>query len=470
MNHNILMPIMNFMTRYYHRSEHNSRLYNFPGTSLKANFLLLLFAGVLLLSSCEEKPTMIGRDILPGTDFVSIISADTFKIASYTMYDYPERSEAQKTPFIGNYYDPYFGTTTSEFVSQVRLEKEWVKGVYDVDSVKLVLRIVSVYGSSDVFRQLRITEISKQLYSDSAYYSNSAVDTTDFGLSVDIPPLGSDTINSIEINLPPTFGEYLIRDQDQLFYSATSDDFRSYFKGIYMRVLSVSDSDPLLLGLNVASAASLGEYTNYIVVYMHDRDNNDINTSFRFLLDPLKENANFLRVRHDFSTASPDRKFDDIINNPVLDSMSYLQGLSGVYTKLIIPGLEKIKNDPSGGKIAINKARLSVPVYYDGENYTSSKIPGYIYLRYVNSVGVKEIIPDYYIDEYHNYFDGSLDTTYNSYKFNISNFIQDYLNDKDGLLKPELEIFQSLTEVRNVILKANDSKSPVRLEMTLTYF
>ena len=337
--------------------------------------------------------------------------------------------------------------------------------------MKLVLRIVSVYGNADVYRQLRITEISKQLFNDSAYYSNSAVDTTDFGLSVVIPPLRSDTINRIEVNLPPTFGEYLIRDQEQLFYySTTTDDFRSYFKGIYMRVLSVSDSDPLLLGLDVASAASLGEYTNYIVVYMHDRDDNDIKYSFRFLFDPLKENANFLRVKYDFSTASPDKKFDNIINNPVLDTMSYLQGLRGVYTKLIFPGLEKIKNDASGGKIAINKARLFVPVYYDGENYTSSKLPGNIYLRFVNSVGVKELIPDFYIDEYHNYFGGSLDTTMNSYKFNISNFIQDYLNDKSGLLKPELEIFQSLTEVRNVILKANDSKSPVRLEMTRTNF
>ena len=471
MNHNILMPIMNFMTRYYHRSEHNSRLHIFSGTSLKTNLLLLLFAGVLFLNACEEKPTMIGKDILPGTDFVSINSADTFNIVSYTMYDYPERSEAQKMPFIGNYYDPYFGTTTSEFVSQLRLEKEWVKREYNVDSVKLVLRIVSVYGNADVFRQLRITEISKQLYNDSAYYSNSAVDTTDFGLSVDIPPLRSDTINRIEVNLPPTFGEYLIRDQDQLFYYSTStDDFRSYFKGIYMRLLSVSDSDPLLLGLDVGSAASLGEYTNYIVVYMHDRDDNEIKTSFRFLLDPFKENASFLRVRNDFSTASPDKKFDFLINNPVLDTMSYLQGLRGVYTKLIIPGLEKIKNDASGGKIAINKARLFVPVYYDGENYTSSKLPGYIYLRYMNSVGVKEIIPDFYIDEYHNYFGGSLDTTSNSYKFNISNFIQDYLNDKNGLLKPELEIFQSLTEVRNVILKANDSKTPVKLELTYTQF
>lgn len=413
---------------------------------------------------------MIGKDILPGNDFVSIITTDTFKILSYTMYDTPVRSEDPVTPFIGTTYDPYLGTTISEFVSQVRLEKQWIAGTYDVDSVKLVLRINSVSGSADVIKQLRITEISNRLYEDSVYYSNAVVDTTDFGISVDILPLRIDTINRIEINLPPFFGEYLIRDQEKLFYSTTIDDFRSYFKGVYMRILSTSATDPLLLGLNTSLAKSLGDYSDYFILYMHDREDNSVKYSFRFLLDPLKENASFSRIEHDFTTARPDKKITDIINNPVLDTLSYIQGLNGVYTKIIIPGLETIKNDPSRGKTAVNKASLFVPVHYDGENYTSSKIPGSLLLRYVNSSGVKDLLPDYYIDQGSQYFGGGLDTTFNRYKFNISNFIQQYLDDKKGVLKPEIEMFQRSSDTRNVILKANDGKTPVKLEMTLTKF
>ena len=52
-----------------------------------------------------------------------------------------------------------------------------------------------------------------------------------------------------------------------------------------------------------------------------------------------------------------------------------------------------------------------------------------------DSTGVKEVVPDYYIDDYHEYFGGKLDTTFNRYKFNISNFVQDYLNDKEGVVK-----------------------------------
>jgi hypothetical protein len=386
------------------------------------------------------------------------------------MYDSPVRSEDPNAPFIGTTYDPYFGTTISEFVSQLRLEKEWTAGTYDVDSVKLVLRITSFSGSTDLIKQLRITEISTQLYDDSLYYSNSAVDTTDFGITVDIPQLRADTINKIEINLPLFFGEYLIRDQEKMFYSTTVDDFRSYFKGVYIRMLSASTADPLLLGLNISQASTLGDYTDYIIVYMHSREDNTLKYSFRFLIDPIKENASFSRIERDFTTASPDKRIDDIINIPVLDTLSYLQGLNGVYTKLIIPGLETIKNDPLKGKIAVNKASLYLPVHYDGDNYTTSTIPESLLLRYFNSSGVKEVLPDYYVDDYHEYFGGEIDTTLNRYKFNISSFIQDYLDDTEGILKPEIEVFQSSFDVRNVILKANGSTTPVKLEMTLTRF
>jgi hypothetical protein len=175
-------------------------------------------------------------------------------------------------------------------------------------------------------------------------------------------------------------------------------------------------------------------------------------------------------VEHNFSSASPDKEFGDIVNQPVLDSLSYVQGMNGVFTKLIIPGLEAMKNDTSRSKTAINKATLYMPVHYDGEYYSDATLPDNIYLRYYNSSGQKQLIPDYYIDDYHEYFGGKLDTANNRYKFNISNFIQEYFDDKDGILKPELEVFQSSDEIKNAIFKANDSKSPVRLEMTITKF
>jgi hypothetical protein len=45
-----------------------------------------------------------------------------------------------------------------------------------------------------------------------------------------------------------------------------------------------------------------------------------------------------------------------------------------------------------------------------------------------------------------NFFDGKLDSVANVYNFNIPSFVQSYLNDATGNVKPEVEI---LSEFRN---------------------
>ena len=69
----------------------------------------------------------------------------------------------------------------------------------------------------------------------------------------------------------------------------------------------------------------------------------------------------------------------------------------------------------------------------------------------------------------HSFFDGTLDSTANQYKFNISSFVQGYFKDNVNGILPELEIFQG-TGTRNVILRANNSKTPVKFEFTYTKF
>jgi hypothetical protein len=456
------------MTRYYYKSAQLIRLV-FSKSFFKPLVFTIFLSGIFIINSCEEDPTFIGKDILPSTDYVSLLSTDTFRIFSYTRYDYPVSTEAQTAPYIGSYYDPYFGSMKCEFVSQLRLEAEWTDGTYDVDSVKLFLRIMTVNGSNAIPKQLRITEISTMLNIDSTYYSDTTVDTTDFGVSVTIPELRNDSINNVEIPMPTFVGEYLIRDQEKLMYSTTAEDFRTYFKGVYMRIPSATDADPLLLGLTTNSYATVGDYSDYIIVYMHNRTDNSV-YNFRFLLDPVKANANFERVERDFNTADPEKGISALINQPVLDTLSYIQGVNGVFTKIVIPGLAELRKNSYNITQSINKARLYVPVNYDDNLFSETAVPEQLYLRYYNKSGEHVLVPDYYIDDYHEYFGGTLDTAANMYKFNISNYIQEYLNDKDSILKPEIEIFQSATEVKNAIIKANDSKNPVKLELIITKY
>ena len=461
------------MTKYYRKSKYKFRL----------SFICICATGFLLLNSCNKESTIIGSEILPPSDYISIFSRDTFRITSYTNYTREVNTDALLVPYIGTYYDPYFGTTTSGYVSQVRLEErfsdlnkwwELEEASWTVDSVKLVLRIISSYGSNNNFKYLRISEISDMLDNDTKYYSDTPVNTTGFGVSAVIPELKSDTINNIEINLPIAFGEHMIRDTSKLFYTTnpTEEDFRDYFKGIYITIPSASATDPFSIGLDFNYFGALNEdiydYQNYIVLYLHDSESGYRDT-YRFLLDSRRENARFTKIEHNFSSALPGKSIENIINKPIIDSLSYTQGLYGAFTTISIPGLEYIKNDAVRIRSAVNKAQLIIPAYFDNITYTDNTVAPKLLMRYVNESGEKEMVPDYYVDQYSEYFNGKLDTT-NVYRFNLSSFVQKYFDDTENKLKPEVEIFLPANSMLNAILKANDSKTPPKFELTLTHY
>jgi hypothetical protein len=459
----ILMPIMIFMTESYHSFSHLLR--SFSEHHIKA-FLFSIFTGyIILMSSCEGDPTMIGSKLLPKSDFISVKSTDTLSVRSYTMYSDSIKSDNPSVSYVGYLYDPYFGKTTAEFVSQLRLATTWTAKYFVVDSVKLYLSLMNVKGSVNRNVQLVMSEIAEQIYTDSTYYSSQNVPLTGFSVSCQIPDsLQADTINNIVMNVPVSFGKYLIRDTSMLFHSSSKPDFRSFFKGIYFQLES---TEPLLLSLSVAPPSSGYGYSNFFYVYMHDANGTAL-TPFTFVLDAVSRNAAFNRYIHDFNAAEPTKKIEHINDTNYLDTLSYVQIMNGLYAKLTIPGLKGIKDDPSMDGISVNKARLIFPVVYDDVVYKPSTIPSQVYLRYLTSSGSKNIIPDYLISP--SFFDGTPDTTANVYKVNLAAYVQAYLDDKNNTLKPEVELFLSASASKNVILKANKSHSPVKFDFTYSKF
>jgi len=418
------------------------------------------------VSSCEEGATKIGSGLLPGSDFVMINSTDTLSVWSYTMYDDSVRTDNPSVSYMGQMYDPYFGTTTSEFVSQIRLGGEWDDKPFTIDSIRLYLTFLGVKGGSDAKYTLTLSEISEQIYTDSAYYSNRQVPLTGYEVTdIELPVLKPDSINDIVLDIPVEFGNYLTRDTSKLFYSNTKPDFRSYFKGLYFRMSTIAD--PLIVALSLEPPRELGAYNNVLILFMHDEK--DEAKQFFFILDAMNRNASYNRFQHDFNTAVPEKKIEHI-NDGYRDTLSYLQYLNGAYTKIVLPGLEDLKNDPNFRNIAVNKARLTVPVYFDGDVYKTTTVPSTLRMRYTTESGNKYEVPDYFLDQYQSFFDGKLDTINNVYSFNIASFVQGYLDDAAGEVKPELEFFQESSSIRNVILKTNLSKSPVKFEFTYTMF
>jgi hypothetical protein len=432
--------------------------------------MIIVFAG-----SCKKEVLNIGGDILPEGDFVSIKAIDTLSVFSYLMYDDSSRSDLSSTSYLGHDYDPYFGSTTAGFVTQIRLNPKWDGLPFTVDSVKLYLRILTVKnGGSGAVNTLSFSEISNQIYVDSAYYPNTTVNTTGFKVTdVVLPTLRTDTINNIILSLPGKgidFGNYLTRDTSKLFYNNNIPDFRSYFKGLYFQLNSTS-SDPFLISLSLLSDQTT--YNNYFILFLHDTTGTAKEYSFE--LDAKNTNASFNTFSHDFSTATLGDKMAHR-NTTYRDTLSYVQSLNGVYTKLILPGLRDLKNDKSFGKVAINRAKLVVPVHFKstpGNLYITRNVPPQLYLRYRSKTGIKYTVPDYSlassVDLSHAFFDGKLDSVAQVYNFNIPAFVQSYLEDATGNIEPEVDIFEG-TGTKNVVLEANKSKTPIKFEFTYTKF
>ncbi len=202
---NILMPIMIFMTRYYNSSRQSCRIASVFQYYIRFFSLPLLVLIAVLANSCKKEVLNIGSDLLPSSDFVTIKSIDTLSVFSYTMFNDSARTDLPSISYLGQTFDPFFGTSSSGFVSQIRLSNKWIAEPYTIDSVTLTLHILSVEGgTADVIHSIQISEIGDQIYPDTAYYSNTNLDTA--GLfrvtNIVLPKLRTDTINDIEVTLP----------------------------------------------------------------------------------------------------------------------------------------------------------------------------------------------------------------------------------------------------------------------------
>jgi hypothetical protein len=287
------------MTRFYHSSISSRRFYSNKHLLSQTIFITFFALAALLVTSCEEGNTKIGSGILPESDFVATQSIDTLTVRSFTMYDDSIQTNNATNIFLGEIYDPYFGTTTAEFVTQIRMGSPWDDGSFNVDSVKLFMQFTGVKGGANATHKLHISEIAEQIYRDTAYYSNKAIALAAYDMpDITLPVLKADTVNNVR----------LTSDTSKLFHSNTKPDFRSYFKGLYFRMYT--SADPMLVSLDLTPPTTYESYSNYIVLYMHD----DAGTykEFWFVLDAINRNAAFIKFIHNFSTALPGKKINHI--------------------------------------------------------------------------------------------------------------------------------------------------------------
>ena len=143
--------------------------------------------------------------------------------------------------------------------------------------------------------------------------------------------------------------------------------------------------------LSLSLVYDLTTYYNYFVLYGHHSDSTAVNYSF--ILDAKNANAAYNRYSHDYTTATLGDKMAHR-NTTYRDTLSCLQSLNGVYTKISMPGLEKLKSAGTLGKIAVNRARLVVPFKFTSTTttYYAKALPQSLRLRYKVKNGSRHAI------------------------------------------------------------------------------
>ena len=212
-----------------------------------------------------------------------------------------------------------------------------------------------------------------------------------------------------------------MRDTLKLSQESDANDFRSFFKGLYVAL-----DNPVKPFL----AAMTFETTDFTIrVYYHSYKAG-LSLYYDFVM-----NANSVRY-----------------NRYIQDSIKVISG-----------GIVKYVKTTS---VSINKARLFFSVFLDSTNFVSTDLPVQILMKYTVSDTAQYVVPDYQVST--TFYGGTFNSTSTTYSFNIAAFMQEYLKGK--IVNPALEMYFAEGEFRNVILKANSSKSPVKFYITYTRF
>lgn len=435
---------MTFMTNFYRIKRNND------GKSVRSGIinllLLLLILIITVLTSCTKDPVKIGIGLLPDQDFVSLFTTDTIDVKAYTMFDEESVSADSTVMIAGEIHDDYFGTTHCDFVTQLRLMSAWNYPQYTVDSVFLNFKPSEVTGDTAAVHYIRLYETGTELKDGTDYLSTQNPDTTFFLGEYRMPVLKADSSYSVRLN--NSVGLYLFRDTTM--FKPPTDFYKTYFKGLYFGIRSVTK--PVMITMN-ASDEDFG-----IVVYYHDASN----AKFSYYFWATERAVNYNRFLHDFSTADPDKMLRHV-NDMVADTAVFQQSYNGVFARLDLPSLKSFRDVQN---IAVNRARLYVPVHLDGNSYTEKKLPIRIYLRYRDSENKVYAIPDLTHDV--TFMDGTYYLDKDYYIFNIASFVQQYLEGK--IENPSVEMFYPASVTQNAIFKANGNNPTIRFDFAYTVY
>jgi hypothetical protein len=388
---------------------------------LSAIFLLTLF------TACKKKGSIIPSFIDPP---IGLNYTDTVSLKLETLREDSVLSSLAAYNLLGKYNDPVFGVAQAGFYTQFRLTGNNVDFGTNIvlDSVILALDYQSLYGSETDPLNIKVYEISNDLYADSSYYSNQHQNILSEIGSYSFTPAINDSVSvggekmtpHLRIPLNSTFGQKLLNAGGTTDLE-NNDNFLQFMKGLYVAM----DSNQTFAQGNgsIVSFDLLSAVSGLTLYYT----NTDSAKQYQYTFIVNSECAKYNVFNHDYTGTEVEQAF----NQPqMFDTVyNYLQGGAGLQVKINFPYIESLRNK----NILINKVELIIPA--ENNKIGNYPVPDNITVSKLNAEGGLEFLPDFL--EGVTYFGGSYDEINQEYVLNISRHVQELINGKEkdyGLL------------------------------------
>lgn len=438
--------------------------YNSNLSKIIVSFFFALFFSPVFFSC--NKPTLVGKDLLPSEDEINTPSTDTLTLITTTVREDSVRTDNFSTYILGTLNEPVFGKTYAHIFTQILLPTEGGINLnlpdsstnLFLDSAVLTLGYKGFYGDTNSTQSVVVYELAESMDAAAEYYS-----TKKFSLGNELgrkENFLSDITDSVQVN-GVNYAPHLriklsdITRADSLLHQSGTTNFQSstnfltYFKGICIA------SDPNSAGKGLMSF-DLNSPVSKLTLYYHT-DNSD-SLTFSFLLVTNAASSNYFYHNYSSSTVEP------FLNNPNVngDSMVFIQPMAGLKTKIKIPYLQNL------GNILINKAELIITEPTPNAAFTS---PLQILCARTDDSSKNLVTADQFYGAVESgYFDGKKITKAdgtNEYRFNLALHFQTIVN--NPTLNYGLFLIASSQQSADRLMMAGNTHSQYKMELNLVY-
>lgn len=431
------------------------------------HFMRFLIAMIfsMALAACTG-PNDLGMDLLPSGDLISIGSKIDTNITAYIFRDDSARTDESTRSLLGSIVDPAFGKTTIDLACQYRLNYHPVfTPDIQIDSFYLYLYYKYIFGDTLTSQHIKIYELENSIDADKKYYSNENLKSyagskvlADYtfvpkrSVVMDSVYKTYDTLYQyLKIPLNYSLAQKIIA-ADSVTLS-NNDLFLKYFKGIYIETEDVS-SGGSIVALDMLSNSNI-DGSAMVIYYRQTKPDTTIIDTTDFAMTISSFSARINSFKHDYSGTPFQTEINSVQKTP---EKLYIQSTGGLRSKFYIPGLDSWKDSVN---IAVNKAELVFKVDSLGSNPKTWNLPDQLLLTYING---KEYLPEDY--SFHpSYYGGTLDTANLTYSFNITQHLQQIVNDSIDNKGFYLSAWDKNSEYRRVILNGSGVTDGVKLKI-----